>query len=293
MHTTDDTPVYLPTKEDYDALVDFRRRGISGPPLVYLTVDDTLLVEYYQPQANFTVIVTLRVLTPAGQVVPVAYNYPNASNTVGTAPTQKQISGVEGYLLSATVFSSAQSRGQTFVRLSVRRGYGSQDTANPMVLCQGYATTYEYVCWPNGEIESPLDGRGYMSITVVSAPAAGAEISVPVPAGVNWILRSVSYSLTTSAVVANRLSHLVLDDGANIFWEGVSGSAEAASLTERYSWTAGISAQSDAGNVIQGAIPTECRMRPGWRVRTVTSALDLGDQYSSAIILAEVFTPAN
>ena len=293
MDRMSDAPVYLPTTEDYNALVDFRRWHVQGPSLVYLTVDDVVLLEYYQPVFSSSISLTMRVLTPAGEVMPVAYTYSGLGTTAGTTPGLRQVAGVEGYLLSATLTSTGQNRGQCFVRLSVQRGLGAQDVVHPMILCQGYASQYEYVCWPNGQIQSPLDGRGLSRTFVGTAPAAGAEISITVPAGVHWILRSVAFTLTTSSGGTNRQEHLVLDDGANVFWAGVSAAPQGASATDYVSWAAGASPASDATPAIQGTLPPECRMRPGWRIRTVTTGIQAGDQYSAPIVLVEEFVPGN
>src|SRR5215470_7806382 len=136
MERADQSPVYLPTAEDYNALVDFRRWGISGPSLVYITVDDVLLFEVWQPIFPNTFTLTLRVLVASGLVVPVEYGPFSPSNTAGTTPFTKAIPGVEGYLVSASVTSNAPQPGQTFARLTVQRGLGSQDTARGLVLLQ-------------------------------------------------------------------------------------------------------------------------------------------------------------
>jgi hypothetical protein len=292
MNGTLETPEYLPTQDDYSQLVDFRRRFISGPSLVYITVDDVFLLEFWQPRFTSNLTVTTRILTPGGIVIPQQFNIVSPGLTVGTTPGTKLMPGVEGYLISATVTSTATSRGQCFVRLTVQRGLGSGDSAHPMLMCQGYASQFEYVCWPNGRIEWPLEGRGAESVLTVSAPLAGQEISTTVPAGVNWIIRSISYTLATSAVVAARSSHLVIDDGANIIFEGANPATEAASLTYRYSWAAGVSNASDGATVLQGGLPFELRLRTGYRMRTVTSGLDAADQYSALAVLLEEFTAA-
>jgi hypothetical protein len=293
MDSMANAPVYLPTAEDYNALVDFRRWHVPGPAPLYLTLDDIVYLEYYQPVSGFAINLNMRVLVPGGEVVPVSYSYSGLGTTAGTTAGTRLIPGVEGYLLSATVISTAQSRGQCFVRLSVRRGYGAQDLSNPMILCQGYASQYEYVCWPNGWIESPLDGRGLSRTVVGAAPAAGAEISITVPAGVNWILRSMAFTLTTAAGGSNRQEHLVLDDGANVFWAGVSAAPQAGSAVDYVSWAAGAAPASDATPAIQGTLPAECRMRPGWRIRTATTGIQAGDQYSAPTLLVEEFVPGN
>lgn len=287
------TPPYLPTPADYNALVHFRRNFIEGPTLVYITVDDNFLVEMWQPLANSSFALTLRLLTPGGQVIPIQYSFPLPGVFANPSPFTKLIPGVEGYLVSATVTSNAVSPGLTFVRLTVQRGQGSGDTARGLVLLQGYTSIYEDLAWPNGVPTSPLGLRGFMRSSAGVIPAPGAEQIDTVPVNVNWILLTAVYSLTTSAAVANRFSHLVIDDGANIIFQGVNGTAQTAGTTFTYTWAAGLQNATDGLSAIQGGLPVNLRLKSGYRIRTVTTALQAADQYSGARYYVEEFSPAN
>lgn len=125
-------------------------------------------------------------------------------------------------------------------------------------------------------------------LPVASAdPAAGAEISHTVPAGKHWKLLSVAVPLVTSAVAGNRRVSLVFDDGTNVFWRGISPNDQAASLTHDYSWglKAGISTGGTADTVKSSSLP-ELVLKPGYRIRTITAALDptggTGDNFGVA-----------
>lgn len=117
-------------------------------------------------------------------------------------------------------------------------------------------------------------------------PAAGAEASVTVPAGDNWTLTSALISLVTDATVANRRVHLIIDDGTTTVLNLVGSVDQAASLTVVYSWTAGgnDSAAVRDGVLNLGQLPTDLRLLPGWRIRTLTTGLQAGDNYGPLIV---------
>lgn len=122
--------------------------------------------------------------------------------------------------------------------------------------------------------------------TLGTNPTAGAEISQTVPTGEAWLLTSVVATLVTSAAVANRSPHLIIDDGANVLANLVPAAAQAASTTVVYAWTVG---GFDAGAVrdgvaASGQLPAGLRLQPGYRIRTVTTALDVADDWSAPVL---------
>jgi hypothetical protein len=125
-----------------------------------------------------------------------------------------------------------------------------------------------------------------IATTVGTDPAAGVEASVTVPAGVQWELYSVGITLVTSATVANRTPHLIIDDGTNIVANLVPAAVQAASATVAYQFTqAGVDyAAVRDGVMLVGQIPTGLRLAAGWRIRTLTTNLDVGDNYGPPVV---------
>lgn len=120
--------------------------------------------------------------------------------------------------------------------------------------------------------------------TVGADPAAGAEASVTVPAGETWELESVRVTLVASAVVANRRVRLVIDDGVNILAEIVAGLDQTATQTITYSYTAdGYETVATRSGILQQGIP-RMLLGAGYRIRTITAAIDVGDNYSAPIV---------
>lgn len=273
--------------EGYSSYFGFLRRGVQPPSNLYIERDDIIRVEILSPGGAQTVRVSMRLMQPDGQVTPQQFEYTVTTATVN--PQVQIIDGLEGFLLSMSINSTASLRGQVFVRTLMQRGAGSSDLTRGEILCQGYASLYESLSYPYGTIDSSLRGRGALRAFIGSAPAAGAEISETVPVGRNWILRSFVTTLVTSATVASREPSVTVDDGgANILARSVDSSGIAASRTVILNWAPGL--VQERGSVVHDmAFPMEMRMLPTWRIRTNTLAIQAGDQYAAPAILVEEF----
>jgi len=116
----------------------------------------------------------------------------------------------------------------------------------------------------------------------IPSPAAGAEWSATPPAGTLWELLAVRHLLVTSAVVANRGSTLTLTvPGGTPIFQSTIGSNLAASLSAVMTWSAGYGAIANLAGFFS-TLPTPPLVIPNnYTLRTATSGLDAGDQYSS------------
>lgn len=283
--------------DDYNALVDsshdpitFRRFRVQPPTVFYVTLDDVLELNVWTPNATSTVQVSLRMQTPEGVIVP-RFETHVVTATTGTTPATKRYVNCEGFLLSASIFSNAP-RGQCFVMLRIRRGLGSQDVTAGDIIVQGYPGVSGGIAFPTSPNASPLDGRGLMRSVTVANPAAGAEFSQAVPAGVHWILRSVKAVLTSSAVAGNRVARLKIADGAaNVLILSSANVNQAASLAFTFNWFNG-AFPSAAGPTVEVGIPGDLRLLPTWTIGTLTTLIDVGDQYSAIVLGVEEFIAA-
>lgn len=116
----------------------------------------------------------------------------------------------------------------------------------------------------------------------VANPGAGNEISVPMSGIGSWIVQSIAFLFTSSAVVANREVTLVVDDGTTVFARYGAPAVQAASLANNYSGFTGSPGAGASGNYVplpfqDGGIYLE----PGYRLRTITQNLDAGDAYTA------------
>lgn len=128
-----------------------------------------------------------------------------------------------------------------------------------------------------------------MSHVVVTQgnPAAGAEVTVAVPAGKWWAVRAVHFKLVTAVAVANRLVRLAMDDGANVFFTVPNDVAHAASQTTEYSYGATFEAAQGA-TVSARVYPIPAVvLGPAYRIRTVTAAIQAADQFSEIALLVD------
>lgn len=122
-------------------------------------------------------------------------------------------------------------------------------------------------------------------------PAAGADFTVTVPSGKFWRLLTMIATLQTSAVVAARAVKLFIDDGTdNLYETGNNDTGHSASITAQYSFAPGCPMSTTAvpaSAVLRHFPVPEMVLMPGYRIRIVTGALDVGDQWSAIKLLVD------
>lgn len=277
-----------PDKGDYNALEHFRRHRLGPPSGLYVTLDDVILFQGWAPLATTPVRLSIRMLTPDGQVIPIFYTINVLAQ--GVTPTLKSITNLEGFLLSMSAEVASGLAGAVWVNVVIQRGTGSQDVTQGLNILQGYPSLTDTLSWPQAPPVKSIDARGLANVVAVANPAAGADFLIVVPAGVNWLVRSFRAQLVTAVAVANRQVELRMDDGAgHIFCDISMPAIQAASLTFLYTWSNGLTAQS-TNNIEQNGLPTECRLPGGFRILTVTTALQAADQWSGGALQLETFT---
>ena len=116
-------------------------------------------------------------------------------------------------------------------------------------------------------------------------PAVGVDLANVPNYGDSFRLLSLRVTLTTSAVVANRYPHFqyVTPSGAVLF-ETVPSTAQVASKSTVYQLTAGNGAPNEGSAVndnVSGIAAPDFWLPAGTKIRTVTTAIDVGDQWSA------------
>lgn len=130
-----------------------------------------------------------------------------------------------------------------------------------------------------GRISGEGTWRRTRIVVPVTAPAAGADWSIAVPAGHLWHILAVLATLTTSGVAATRIARLIMGDGNATFADVPPFASQITALTRRYLWVP--SGQGYAtGLGILSPLP-EAPMGTGWTIGTTTDAIDAGDQWTS------------
>lgn len=256
-------------------------------PGVYLTGEDHLRLTTIGALAGAVVALEGRRISPEGIIVPFAERHvPNSDRTAATT-----LHGLgEGLLTHAhlRLSSGTGTAGHVFGFLEIVRGLTG--AIQPLAtLLQGYIATVPRLAWPGSPIGSALTPNGRHRVITGSDPAAGAEISETVPAGARWRLAIFNFGLQASAAAANRLPLLTIDDGASIVWQVGANVALTANLLGVYRTAIGAAASVIGTQHYTLPLPSHLMLLPGYRIRTVTTALDVGDNYTAPIYVVEEF----
>lgn len=258
--------------------------GAALPEGMYIDLNDRLAVSFSGVGSNGLLIVNVRILGLDGLIHVISLNSPN-SGTRALPLTFFPL--MEGILLSVSATVSGGTGVPSAMYASVGLSRAPLNAQSVYVnLCAGYLNSSVPLSWPGAVPIRTVDGPGvYNIITAGGVPAPGAEWIITVPAGMRFRVVSVSAALTTSAVVANRSPNLVIDDGVNILAEIPSTNAQAASTTARYTWMdGGVFAVAPAGLNL-APLPGNCILMAGSRVRSLTTLLDVADQWTNAFQL--------
>ena len=261
--------------------VSFNLRGIPPPSQQYVTREDVGVITSFNAASGIGLEVHGRMLLPNGTVVPfVQTHVPNTDRSSKT-----DIFAIpEGYLLNVSVFlaSGSAKRGQCYVMVKLGRGQATA-RVDHQVLLQGYVGSSVQQAWPGNRLEQPTEGPGVLRSIVGTTPAAGADISETVPTGARWRPIVFFFSLTTSAAVANRQVRFQLQDASgNIIYHYPSQINQPASQTYYYNFAAGLVQVTPVGLTDYAApLPIGVAMLAGYKLRTLTAALDVADQFTA------------
>lgn len=260
--------------------VKFKLTDVDPPSELYLEQTDRLNGSY---ATSLTVPIEVDVAgrflrAEDGVISPFAYPFIGVG---GRVPTSFFLDLGEGYLLGISTTPRVRSpRGQFYSNLGVIRGTAAGQPALDQLISD-YSSPFHAAHWPGGEQVGSVEGTGLTRSITGTTPAAGAEISESVPTNAMWALKMGSFSLTTSATVANRTVRIVIDDGVNILFEAAATFLQVASTTVRYSFFQVAVYSSDGLGFVNIPIPQDNQLFQAWRWRTVTAGLQVGDQYTA------------
>lgn len=262
-------------------------RALLANGAIYLTGEDHLRLTTIGALAGAVVALEGRLIDPSFRVVPIAERHiPTSDRTAATS-----VHGLgEGMLMQAQLrlSSGTGTAGHVFGILEIVRGLTG--AVQPLAtLLQGYISTVPRLAWPGSPIASALTPNGRHRVITGSDPAAGAEVSETVPAGARWRLAIFNFGLQASAAAANRLPLLTIDDGATILWQVGANVALTANLLGVYRTAIGATASVIGTQHYTLALPSHLMLLPGYRIRTVTTALDVADNYTAPIYVVEEF----
>ncbi|HWY55752.1 MAG TPA: hypothetical protein VNZ03_14890 [Terriglobales bacterium] len=124
-------------------------------------------------------------------------------------------------------------------------------------------------------------------IITLASPAVGLDWSAPVPATARWRVNAVQAQLATSAVVANRVPHIIITDGqAHTVYNVPSLTNQVAATTFVYSAGATVvTAFFDSAVVM--ALPYPLKMLQNWTIASLTTGIQAGDQWSNIVLFVK------
>jgi hypothetical protein len=124
-------------------------------------------------------------------------------------------------------------------------------------------------------------------------PAAGAEIDITPNEAAIWVVKHLIFTFTASAAVANRQVLLRADAGGTPFYAAPSTVVQAAASADTYiGYPQAVHAAAALGIVLL-PLPSEgLVLEQGWHLRTVTSGLDVADQYTAVSAIVESWPTA-
>jgi hypothetical protein len=264
--------------------IQFLTIDVPPPSNLYLNADDKLIIRA-TCRAVVTFTIQARILGPNGEI-----NTNQWTVTTAAGATLLQSFPLkEGFLLSLVAQgpSSITPHGNCWVELGITRLLEQSGTIFWQLIAAGYVSTFGKVCWPGGTIAQPGDGQGNFRIITGTDPAAGAEINESVPNNARWLLHAIQFSLVTDATVATRGVQILIDDGITELLRLLQSTNQTASNNVFYqAWQMG-QIVSSAGFNIQFAAPFPLPLPPQARFRTVTSALQAGDNFGAPRYLVE------
>lgn len=256
---------------------------IAGTVQRYLTGAETIRLTVFNSAANVRVQLAGRRFPYGGDTV--------SEFATQLTPTTNRLATVldftpgEGWLLGLSVRVAAGSPldGQTYCVVEIGNGAGSTFQAFDTLIADTVTAAHR-VAWPGSPVRGPLDGPGALRTILGTNPGAGNEIAETVPTGARWQLMSLRVQLVTSATVANRIPELAIDDGTSTWFQSANSVSQVASTTVRYSFGSGYgSLVNGSGNEQSRGLPTPLFLGGGYRLRTSTSALQVGDVFSAIV----------
>jgi len=130
--------------------------------------------------------------------------------------------------------------------------------------------------------------QGKIVTSVSSAPAAGVETSLTMPARVRWRVKTVSFSLTTSGGAGNRVPHLrIRQDGITV-WRSNPANLQTSTQTVEYRFGSGLGVdRAVVTEYDQQSFPVDMLLNKEAIIDTAASALLGGDQFTGITVLVE------
>src|SRR5579864_807139 len=132
-----------------------------------------------------------------------------------------------------------------------------------------------------------FEGRGGLKLLTTPPPAAGADFSLEVPTGARFQLIGGAAQLVTSSHVATRQVYfLVKREGVEVY-RVAAASTQAASLTYAYQLLPGVAPGTLVATFPVVQFPWYLALDERMRLASVTTNIDVADQWGPIYLLVE------
>ncbi len=226
------------------------------------------------------------ILQPSGSLVPLTFRCTVTADSSARTFLQPLS---EGHLISLVCkpVGTNIKPGQVFCRVAIGQVDSDQYDAR-IVIFANYITSYNYMGFPFAPLVQPTFDHGYPIAYNVVGPGAGNEWTYTVPPGKSVLLRSISFSFSTSAVVQTRIPKIVITppDGSNYF---ICSFSQLANFLYTYSFFHGVGNNVQIGNYITSSLPSNILLPPGSIISSFTDGIDVDDQYDGINIFFEEY----
>lgn len=151
-----------------------------------------------------------------------------------------------------------------------------------------YPTQTAPVGWPGGRILNSTEGPGRLRTVAVSNPGAGADWSLTVPTNGQWRISSLNAQLAiANAGVARIVRIQILGAGGQLVWQSAAQQTGAINTTVQVSAAPGQVTTVVDTTTLNIAIPGLTLMNGTHVIRTSTSNINAGDQWSNIAVQVE------
>lgn len=279
--------------------VTFGWTNVGPPSAIYLQRDDVLFIAVVSNNSLETFNINYRFLeaplpqggqpgAPIPQTAPVQALSSNqikvgqlviAPGQVGLVVTRSIVLG-EGYLLAVSGNSGQIGRrGRSFVRAWIVRGVAGLNNVY-QTLFEDYVTDQQSAGWPGGRQLNVIEGPGWRHSINVANPAAGTDWAFTAGGQQRVSVLSFTAQFTASAAAANRQIQVIIDDGANTVWQTSVLVNVTAGQVAVVSGAQSNAPQGIVALALTVVIPPGIILPPLWRLRTSTTGIQGGDQWS-------------
>ena len=253
--------------------------GIATQAAFYTTGADNLRLVSVCSIPGVTIVLSGRTMSADGTIGRFKHTHqPNNNRT--SKVTDHPLAA--GYVLNVTAVAVGADVpiGGCFVIVQIIGGLGGA-TEVLGTLIQGYVTTLQHRAWPGSMIESSIDGPGRLRTFTGTIPAASAEVTEIVPTGARWELLGMTLVLQPMTIGTSRRTMLYAESsGLSLFYAISAHTVDAPNeLNQNFSSGLG-ETPPQMGAFGSNPLPVSIPLPPGAGIRTLTSGMMAGDQYT-------------